>query len=494
MPEKYHIETKPVPPRRPRIGKFGVVDWREDCARCHNCVKKACVYDRYRQEAEYVRTLETVDALFFECMGCFSCVQNCTKGLLRLVVNPVYEALGNAYWTPEIIHTTWTQAETAKIPVSGAGYRGPFTGPGFDSMWTDMSEIVRPTRDGIHGREYISTAVDLGRKPASLIFERGEGVPPLRVVGVPPAMRGQDALDTEDKGRMSSPQISCLSIQMPLILDLPSPRHTLPKLGPALREAAARTDIIALASPSDWPFDGENIDRVLPHTAFCLHPEQPVVPPQSPAKTRLVETYDDPDVIERIRRLKEKYPGMVVSVRVPLDAHGVQRAIDLAAQAEVEVLHVVADPNGNQIGVEQPLFLRDMIRRIHTTLIEKGIRDEITLIAGGGIALPEHMAKAIICGADVVSINLPLMIALECHLCDHCEPGLPCPARLEDVPFDYAVGRMVNLIAAWHDQLIEVMGAMGMREARRLRGDVGRAMFFEDLEEETFGKLFGTRK
>jgi ferredoxin len=455
-----------VPPRRPRVGKFGVVDWREDCARCHNCVKKACVYDRYRQEAEYLRTLESVDALFFECMGCFSCVQNCTKGLLRLVVNPVYEALGNSYWTPDIIHTTWTQAETAKIPVSGAGYRGPFSGPGFDSMWTDMSEIVRPTRDGIHGREYISTAVDIGRKPTYLTFE--------------------------DKSfRIDA---SCLSIQMPLILDLPSPRHTLPKLGSAIREAAVRTDIIALAGPSAWPFDGEDTDRVLPHVAFCLNPEQPVVPPESLAQTRFVETYDGPDVIDRIKRLKDKHPGIVVSVRVPLDANGVQRAIDLAVLAEVEVLHVVADLNGNRIGAEKPLFLKDMIRRIHTTLIEKGVRDEVTLIAGGGIALPEHMAKAIICGADLVSIDLPLMIALECHLCDHCEPGLPCPARLDDVPFDYAVGRMVNLIAAWHDQLIEVMGAMGMREVRRLRGDVGRAMFFEDLEEETFGKLFGKRK
>jgi hypothetical protein len=268
----------------------------------------------------------------------------------------------------------------------------------------------------------------------------------------------------------------------------------LPKLGPALREAAVRTEIIALAGPSAWPFDGEDTDRVLPHTAFCLNPDQPVVPPQSLGKTRLVETYDGPDVIDRIKRLKDKYPGIVVSVRVPLDANGVQRAIDLAAVADVEVLHVVADLNGNQIGVEKPLFLKDMIRRIHTMLIEKGVRDEVTLIAGGGIALPEHMAKAMICGADVVSIDLPLMIALECHLCDHCEPGLPCPARLDDVPLDYAVGRMVNLIAAWHDQLIEVMGAMGMREVRRLRGDVGRAMFFEDLEEDTFGKLFGKRK
>ena len=172
MPEKYHITTKPVPPRRPRIGKYGIVDWREDCARCHNCVKKACVYDRHRDEMKYIRNLESVDALFFDCMGCFSCVQDCTKNLLCLSINPEYEKLGNSYWTPDIIQTTWSQAETAKIPVSGAGYRGRFSGEGFDSMWTDMSEIVRPTRDGIHGREYISTAVDIGQKPAFPRHER----------------------------------------------------------------------------------------------------------------------------------------------------------------------------------------------------------------------------------------------------------------------------------------------------------------------------------
>jgi len=65
-----------------------------------------------------------------------------------------------------MILTTWDQAENGRIPVSGAGYRGRFCGPGFDSMWTDMSEIVRPTRDGIHGREYISTSVDIGQAPA----------------------------------------------------------------------------------------------------------------------------------------------------------------------------------------------------------------------------------------------------------------------------------------------------------------------------------------
>jgi hypothetical protein len=37
------------------------------------------------------------------------------------------------------------------------------------------------------------------------------------------------------------------------------------------------------------------------------------------------------------------------------------------------------------------------------------------------------------------------------------------------------------------------MGAMGMREARRLRGEMGRAMFFEDLEREIFLPLSNKR-
>jgi hypothetical protein len=178
---------------------------------------------------------------------------------------------------------------------------------------------------------------------------------------------------------------------------------------------------------------------------------------------------------------------------VALTTQGVERAKALGKTA-VEVIHIVADLNGDEIGTDKPRFLKDMIRQIHHNLVENGRRDEVTVIAGGGIALAEHLAKAIICGADVISINLPLLVGLECHLCSRCEPSCFCPAQLEDVEADYCVGRMTNLIAAWHGQLIEVMGAMGMREVRRLRGELGRAMFFEDLEEQTFGKLFGSRK
>ncbi len=467
MPDKYHIKTKPVPPRLPRIGKSGVVDWREDCANCHNCVKKACVFDRYRQETEYIRGLKDMDAFFFECMGCFSCVQKCTKGILTLASNPVYQRLGNRYWTPAIIETTWSQAETAKIPVSGAGYRGPFSGLGFDSMWTDMSEIVRPTRDGIHGREYISTAVDIGRKPALLNFSSAkpyEGLPPL------------------------------VNIPMPMIIDMMPAVYRIPGLMPVFKAVAAQTGIIQIVDSQDWDLLGNDIEQYLPSLAFYLGTGAPLPHSELLQKMKLVEISNDDEIDQRIKELKSINPGIVVAIRIDLDSNGVERAIELAHKKNVEVLHLVADINGDQTGVKTPRFIKDMVRQVHNALVVSGIRNEITLMAGGGIALPEHMAKQILCGADLVTINLPLLVALECRLCANCTSGLSCPARIEGIDQKYGVGRMVNLIAAWHDQLIEMMGAMGIREVRRLRGEVGRALFFEELEEATFGKLFGSRK
>jgi hypothetical protein len=207
----------------------------------------------------------------------------------------------------------------------------------------------------------------------------------------------------------------------------------------------------------------------------------------------MVEIHDSGDVLSQFQGLKQRFPHLVASVRVEMTSTGVGRVVDLA-NSGVEVIHMVADINGNEMGTENPRFIKDLIRQVHTELITTGVRDNVTLIAGGGIALAEHMAKAVLCGADLVSTCVPLILALECRMCSLCIPGLPCPARLEALDFGYAAGRIRNLIASWHLQLIELMGAMGMREARRLRGDVGRAMFFEELEEEIFGTLFGSRK
>jgi ferredoxin len=464
MPEKYHIKTSHVLPRLPRIGKCGVVDWREDCARCHNCVKKACVYDKYREESAFIRDLDEVHTLYYECMGCFSCVQNCTKNLLTLALNSEYQKLGNEYWIPQILSTTWLEAETGKVPVSGAGYRGKFSGPGFDSMWTDMSEIVRPTRDGIHGREYISTSVDIGKKPSFLNFQNNK----LETV-LPPL----------------------ISIPFPVIFDMSSEKHTLPVLEPCIIETAKQTGLIAIIDSKKWKsIKLHNKEEYLNNISFFLNPDGPQIPNEILDKTRLVEIPDNENIEQKIASIKKNHPRIIIAVRMSMDEK-VTKRVDELSRIDIEVVHLVADLNGNEIASKNPRFIKDIIREVHGLLIKNEKRDEITLIAGGGIGLSEHVAKAIICGADLVSINLPLLIAIECRLCESCKPGNYCSAKLNtEIDLQYGAGRMTNLIGAWHWQLVELMGAMGMREVRRLRGDVGRAMFKDEIEEEIYGPIF----
>jgi len=107
--------------------------------------------------------------------------------------------------------------------------------------------------------------------------------------------------------------------------------------------------------------------------------------------------------------------------------------------------------------------------------------------------MAEHVAKLIMCGADAASVDVPLLVAMECRACRRCAEGIECPIHLEDVDPAWGGGRIRNLMAGWHSQLLEVLGAMGMREARRLRGEMGRSMLYEDLEREFFSTLTGKR-
>ena len=56
---------------------------------------------------------------------------------------------------------------------------------------------------------------------------------------------------------------------------------------------------------------------------------------------------------------------------------------------------------------------------------------------------------------------------------------------------EWGAQRIKNLSAAWRDQLLEILGAMGLREVRRMRGEMGRALFQKELEREAFSGIEG---
>ncbi len=207
--------------------------------------------------------------------------------------------------------------------------------------------------------------------------------------------------------------------------------------------------------------------------------------------------YND-EVLSTLPALQDKIKkinNVLTIFRVPA-TNAVETIVSSLAQSGAEIIHVVADYRGMEYGSSRAdrRLAKDIIRAVHLKLVEDRIRDEVTIIFSGGIAMAEHVPKAMICGADLTAIDLPLLIALGARLYEEPEKILVFPEALEKISVRTIMHRIVNLMGAWHSQLLEVMGAMGIREARRLRGETGRAIFFDEIDNDTFGKLFKKRE
>jgi glutamate synthase domain-containing protein 2/Na+-translocating ferredoxin:NAD+ oxidoreductase RNF subunit RnfB len=459
MPAKYHIEVKAAEPRFFGVPKLNAIEG-DGCLGCMRCVKRdCCVYDVYKKRRfDTPQVVDTADVL---CINCMRCVQECKKNILLRTPNPEYERLGDEYWRPDIITSVWDQAATGKIPVSGAGYRGLFAGAGFDSMWTDMSEIVRPTRDGIHGREYISTVIELGRRP--------------------------DHLQFDEQGDLITDIPTFTEIPIPIVLDLPENKFVTDSAREAIVAAAVRINTFAVTSVKDA---NGVLKKHKEHLIVRFDPARDDVEDLHGAA--IVEVAWSKDIAAAIEKINTANPGIIVSVRLPLDENAVERATALVAEGP-GIIHLQATHQGKGLGNRSDDFIIKLLKEVHFALLEKSLRDQVTVLISGGMALAEHVAKIIACGADGVALDRVLLVALGCRLCRDCADRKSCPVEIDTTPSDWGAQRITNIIGSWHSQLLEVLGAMGLREVRRLRGELGRVMFFEDLERDNLAPLFGKR-
>lgn len=177
--QQYHIETKKAPNIAPYPHRFNVKVSRLQLAKL--LIKEML---HYRGNLKVVKSPPCIYGVFSGpiggfapreslCVGCLRCTTQYPE-VVSIHPNPDRKDLGDNYFTAEHVHAIMYEAETGRIPIRGAGYRGVFGGKGWDGMWTDMSEIVRPTRDGIHGREFISTSVDIGKRVPFLQFDEAQ--------------------------------------------------------------------------------------------------------------------------------------------------------------------------------------------------------------------------------------------------------------------------------------------------------------------------------
>ena len=457
---RYHIETRHVPeavrwPTRftVKVGKFGLAKELLSEIFQHGFNNMEVVTSRPCLYGVFSGPVGGFSPRPEHCVGCLRCTTE-YPDFVSVSHNPERRKLGDSFLNYNFIDAISYEVEHGMIPVKGAGYRGKFGGEGWDGMWTDMSEIVRPTRDGIHGREYISTDVDLGYRPNFLKFDE-QGLP----VGPTPRV---------------------ISIPLPMIFDAP----------PKSLESDIFTRISARAAQEVQSLAVIPLGEVLKYDLESEHSVPLVQPGEEEgldllSSTPLMIQMDGWDE-KLFNHISNKFPETLVCLRIPFKSP--PELLDYHKRG-IHVFHLLANYHGRD---EQGSFVLDAIRQAHKAFVDAGVRQEVTLLGSGGMIAAEHIPKAVICGLDAVALDTPVLVALQAEFSGECAERDTSQFRLlANLSEEWGVQRLMNLMASWRDQLLEISGAMGLREVRRMRGETGRAMFMLELEQEAFAGIEG---
>jgi glutamate synthase domain-containing protein 2 len=385
--------------------------------------------------------------------------------------------LGNKRWTAELILATYEMALTGELPQNNLEYKTGNSGGGFDVLgWknngfakidpkdVDLSISLNKREDGkkvtiplpIYGGGMSFGSISLNfmlararaAKRLDTFMSTGEGGYPDDIVPY------RDHVITQVATGMFGVREE--TIQYAPIVEFKYAQGAKPGLGGHLLADKVTMAVARMRESSMF---------TSLYSPFPFH-----------------SVYSVEDHKKHVDWIKTVNPRALVSVKVstPTD-------VDMVAigsyYAGANIIHIDGGYGGTGAAPEIAkkniaMPVEYAIPKVHDYLVSEGVRDDIVLIASGGIRTADDIAKAIALGADGCVVATAEAVAVGCTHCGNCERGRGCqvgitttdPELSRFIEPEWGETRIVNLYTAWTKRLRSIIAGFGLKSVRDLRG------------------------
>ncbi len=478
--------------------------------RCITC--RVCERQCANEVHSYDEELGIILSDEAKCVNCQRCVSLCPTRALKIVKSDC-TLRENANWRDDNIKEIYKQANSGGVLLSSMG--SPKTMPVYwDKILINASQVTNPSIDPL--REPMETKVFLGKKPSRI--------------------------QRDEQGKIKTVLEPQLELSMPVMFSAMSYGSISYNAHKSLAIAAEKLGIYYNTGEGglheDFYCYGDNTIVQVASGRFGVYKDyleagaaveikmgqgaKPGIGGHLPgtkivgdvSRTRMIpegsdaispaphhDIYSIEDLRQLVYSLKEateyKKPVIVKVAAV----HNIAAIASGIARSGADIIAIDGFRGGtgaaptrirDNVGIPIELALASVDKRLR----DEGIRNQVSIVAGGSIRSSADIVKAVALGADACYIATAALLALGCHLCRTCQTG-KCnwgiatqrPELVKRLNFTTGSQRLINLMNAWRHEIKELMGGMGINSIEALRGNrlMLRGIGLSDKELEILG-------